>query len=178
MLTDEQIIDDAVISRTLVGPCDEISQAWERIKSRLAKKSKKKPLDDNSAYFPLAACLADHIKVVSREAIIGEGQLKAWCKDFRLMVDRDKRTTEQIYDIIGAVFADDFWRTNIRSAAKLRLRWNEGKLTRLTDSKCCAPSGRIEFHTEPLEFSQPGEQPLDEEITQGIRERRGLFHKG
>ena len=44
------------------------------------------------------------------------------------MCEQDKRTPEQIKNMISWIFNDAFWSKTIRSMDKLRLRWNEGKL--------------------------------------------------
>lgn len=80
-------------------------------------------------YFFLSELLRDKIKEVNSEAIINESTMVSWCKDFDLMVRLDKRSVERIKEKIELVFAPgEFWGGVIRSAGKLRIRWNEGKL--------------------------------------------------
>jgi 3-hydroxyisobutyrate dehydrogenase-like beta-hydroxyacid dehydrogenase len=65
----------------------------------------------------------------SPDARIKENQVRGWSDDFRLMVERDKRTLEDLDRIIDMVFNDPFWSTVIRSAGKLREQWNAGKVS-------------------------------------------------
>lgn len=84
---------------------------------------------DNKIYLPLSEKLKGKILSVSPEAKIIDSQLNAWANDFRLMVEQDKRTVQEIETLIEQVFQNDFWKTNIRSAGKLRQQWNDGKMT-------------------------------------------------
>lgn len=82
-------------------------------------------------YQSLAKTLEQAIRDTGSEAKITEKQVQSWANDMRLIVEQDKRTVEDIRQKIEAVFADKFWRQQIRSGNKLRLRWNEGKLDSL-----------------------------------------------
>lgn len=64
-------------------------------------------------------------------AKITEAQIKEWSSDFDKINRLDGRSVDDIRLMVKNIFADDFWSKNIRSAGKLRLRWNEGKLDRL-----------------------------------------------
>lgn len=62
------------------------------------------------------------------DMLLKDSVLPEWANTFRLMQEQDKRTSVQILEKIKKVFEDPFWSKQIRSAGKLRLRWNEGKL--------------------------------------------------
>jgi hypothetical protein len=120
--------------KDISSPMKDISpQGVKDISSSLhiIEKNKKKENVDNLKYLPLSETLKKAITHTAPDAIIKESQLKDWCNDFRLMVETDERTEQQIREKIDAVFTDEFWCRNIRSASKLRLRWNEGKLSHL-----------------------------------------------
>jgi hypothetical protein len=110
---------------------------------------------DNLKYLPLSEYLKERILKEAPEAIIKESQIKSWCHDFNLMVEKDKRTEEQIRQKIDAVFSDDFWCRNIRSASKLRLRWNEGKLSHLNVIQVRQRNTEEEFIDEPRAYDMP-----------------------
>ncbi len=50
--------------------------------------------------------------------------ISAWANDIRLMREQDGRTDAEIRELFVAADADDFWRSNIRSPAKLRKLWD------------------------------------------------------
>jgi hypothetical protein len=81
---------------------------------------------------PLSELLLIKIKEQKTEGVFKpERDLPKWSNIFRLMIEQDHRTGEQIEAKIEAVFRDSFWSKQIRSAGKLREKWNEGKLDRL-----------------------------------------------
>lgn len=107
---------------------------------------------ENLKYLPFSITLKERILKLKPEAIIKESQINDWCNDFRLMVEQDHRTEQQMYDKIDAVFSDDFWSGVIRSASKLRLRWNEGKLPSVVQLAHDEPE---EFIDEPRSYDMP-----------------------
>jgi hypothetical protein len=55
-------------------------------------------------------------------------KLPEWANDIRLLRERDGRTHDQIREMFGLANADEFWRTNILSPAKLRKQWDTLRL--------------------------------------------------
>ena len=53
------------------------------------------------------------------------GSLDKWANEFRLMVERDKRTVEQIAAVMEWSQQDSFWQSNILSAGKLREKFDQ-----------------------------------------------------
>jgi predicted phage replisome organizer len=51
--------------------------------------------------------------------------LNSWANDIRLMMERDKRTYEQIKIVIEWCTKDSFWKSNILSASKLRDKFDQ-----------------------------------------------------
>jgi hypothetical protein len=86
----------------------------------------------NSTYLPLSELLRDKIKQSGTDAIFKETDLIKWNNHFRLMVEQDGRTVDQIKAKITAVFEDQFWSKQIRSAGTLREKWKLGRLDRLS----------------------------------------------
>lgn len=93
--------------------------------------------DKNEAFFHLCDLLKSSIIRHNPEARINGATLSKWANTFRLMVEIDKRSYEQIQNMINIIYNTsqlwDGWKTNILSAEKLRLRWNEGKLKNKDD---------------------------------------------
>lgn len=55
-------------------------------------------------------------------------QIAGWCRDVRLMVERDGRTLEQIERAIRWCQADEFWRGNVLSMRSLRKQYDRLRL--------------------------------------------------
>ena len=58
-----------------------------------------------------------------------------WADTFRLMTDRDNRTARQIAQVIRFVTQDEFWSPNVRSASKLREKFDALELAMQRDAK-------------------------------------------
>jgi hypothetical protein len=123
--------------------------------SSIIEKEHKEKNKDNSKYIPLSEYLKERLIKESPDAIIKESQVKDWCNDFRLMVEQDKRTDQQIREKIDAVFSDSFWCRTIQSASKLRLRWNEGKLSHLNVVQIGHDDPPEEFVDSPNAYDMP-----------------------
>lgn len=52
-------------------------------------------------------------------------KVESWSEPIRLMVEQDERTHDEIWALWKKVRADDFWRTNILSTAKLRQKFDQ-----------------------------------------------------
>ena len=97
----------------------------------------------NGKYLYMSEELKSKIISTGSSALITDAKLRSWANDFRLMIECDKRTEQQVLDKIEEVFNDIFWKSVIRSAGTLRLRWNEGKLDRLGES-------RVQGYSQPV----------------------------
>ena len=53
-----------------------------------------------------------------------ESQKQKWADHIRLMIERDKRTPQQIHNMIDWCQSNDFWKQNILSTAKLRKQYD------------------------------------------------------
>lgn len=81
--------------------------------------------DENSDAFRAAETLAAHVRSASPKAKITAAQMQNWANTMRLMVEQDDRTFDEITEMIAWVDRDDFWRSNILSAKKLREQWTQ-----------------------------------------------------
>lgn len=73
---------------------------------------------DNSAEMQLSVLLFDLMRQNNPDC--KEPSLQGWCKHIDLMLRIDKRTPEQIREIIKFSQKDSFWRANVLSTKKLR----------------------------------------------------------
>lgn len=64
---------------------------------------------------------------------ITEAQLQKWADVMRLMMERDKRSFNQIQHMIDWCQHDDFWLTNILSASSLRRNYDKMKVRATTE---------------------------------------------
>lgn len=53
-----------------------------------------------------------------------------WCREIRLMRERDKRTHRAMCELFAWANADEFWQANILSPGKLRQKWDRLVLAR------------------------------------------------
>jgi hypothetical protein len=94
---------------------------------------KGKPFDDSSTETALARRLRTRILENLPNAKVPEDTqkgLRGWCSDFDLMIRKDKRTPEEIEQLIDWAQADSFWQSNILSAGKLRKQFDRLTLER------------------------------------------------
>lgn len=113
-------------------PDSQLSQTGQPIP--IKNNSKEVQKEVNTPYLPLSELLRDKIKQSGTDAIFKETDLIKWSNQFRLMVEQDGRTVDQIKAKITAVFEDSFWSKQIRSVGTLREKWKLGRLDRLNAS--------------------------------------------
>jgi hypothetical protein len=83
---------------------------------------KSKIYDVESIPYQLSLRLFNRIK--ANNDSFKDPNLQKWADDFRLMMDRDKRTQEQIAYLIDWCQQDSFWKANILSPSKLRKQYD------------------------------------------------------
>ncbi len=88
------------------------------IEEDIDKEIKNKYPSDSTPYI-FAKKLKDYILQNNTNAKVPD-DLQKWSKDIDLMIQRDKRTPEQIEQVINFSQNDSFWKANILSAGKLR----------------------------------------------------------
>ena len=94
-------------------------------KSKSPSHESNKKFTPDSVEYQLAMYLFDKIKQNNPAHLdLTESQKQKWADHIRLMIERDKRTPKQIHNMIDWCQADDFWRQNILSTAKLRKQYD------------------------------------------------------
>ncbi len=104
-----------------------IEQNGYRLTTVIEKISKIKPkkvYPEDSIEYRLAQYLKNWILKNNPKARLPKS-LQSWCHDFNKMIRIDKRKPEEIKSIIAWCQKDDFWWTNIRSASKLRIQYDQ-----------------------------------------------------
>lgn len=104
-------------------PTDRIGK--DRVgKDRVGKDNKdsRKSYDYDDIHMQLANKLLTYVK---KNFSPKDTNLEAWANDIRLMMTQDGRTEEQISRVIDWSQNDSFWYANVRSAKKLREKYDE-----------------------------------------------------
>ncbi|MFH1491242.1 MAG: hypothetical protein ABII06_20230, partial [Pseudomonadota bacterium] len=81
-----------------------------------------RPFLSNSDEVRLSELLFE--KILSRNPNQKKPNLQTWAKDVDRMIRIDKRTPEELQDVIEWCQADTFWQNNILSTAKLRSKFD------------------------------------------------------
>ena len=82
---------------------------------------KERIYDPDSNYYQLAERL---FKQICQNQEIKQPNLNRWADDIRKMIEIDKRTEDQVSQMINWSQADSFWAANILSAKKLREKYD------------------------------------------------------
>lgn len=85
--------------------------------------SPKQVYDEDSIHYRLALRLYQNI--LKNNSGHKEPNLQIWANDVRLMMERDKRTEDQIAYLMDWVQNHSFWKTNILSVSKLREKYDQ-----------------------------------------------------
>jgi len=93
------------------------------------KAKPKKKYDENNTYYKMALYFFDKVSVVAEEAgvkhLVAKANLQKWADDFRLLVEKDQVDKRLAKNVMDWVTEDDFWKTNVLSAKKLREKFGE-----------------------------------------------------
>ncbi len=118
----------------------------------LYKEILNKPLKETSTSEPCpdrAVLLANYLKervLINNPGAKVPDNLAKWSKEIGLMLRLDKRTPQEIHDVIDFCQSDSFWMSNILSASSLR-----EKFDRLYMKMKSKNGGTTNTHLEPLE---------------------------
>mgnify|MGYP004467626999 CR=1 FL=1 len=84
---------------------------------------KKREYDENSSSFKLAKYL--YLKIQENDPNAKEPNFQTWADDARKLMELDKRSKENIYNVINWCQQDEFWSSNILSVKKLRSQFTQ-----------------------------------------------------
>lgn len=116
---------------------------------------KSKIYDTESVYYQLALRFVNRIK--ENSPFFKEPNLQKWADDIRLMLERDKRTEEQVAYLIDWCQQDSFWKSNILSPAKLRKQFDQ-LVIKIRSDKSKEKSGK----TKLITTNRPSHLPMPE----------------
>ncbi|WP_143474367.1 hypothetical protein [Proteiniborus sp. DW1] len=84
--------------------------------------------DEDSVYYQAALYLRKKILEFNPKCKVPNDNPKAlekWSDTIRLTIERDKRTIDEMREIMKFVFKDDFWCTVVQSPTNLRKNWDK-----------------------------------------------------
>ncbi|MFD1443009.1 hypothetical protein [Thermoactinomyces vulgaris] len=87
------------------------------------RKRAKRIYDDDSPYMKMAIYFKDRVLSWKPNAKV-PNDLNKWADDFRKLHELDKRTKQEIKDVIDWATSDSFWQANILSPGKLRKQFD------------------------------------------------------
>jgi phage replication O-like protein O len=102
----------------------------EKIKEKNKKNTRQqKTFDEESTYFKMAVYFHEKVSAVAKDAgvehLIKKANLQKYADDFRKLIEVDGVNKRLAKDVMDWLPTDDFWRTNILSAKKLREKFTE-----------------------------------------------------
>lgn len=100
----------------------------ETPQSKRKVKDKDKEYGHDSAEYSLAEFLFSRIR--ENNSTFKEPDLQKWAHDMDLLLRIDKRPLEEVREIVNFAQSNDFWKTNILSAGKLRKQYDQLKMQR------------------------------------------------
>ncbi len=121
-------------------------------KSGTSHKKAVRKFAEDSTEMKLALYLFAKIKKNNPEhKSLTDSQKQKWADSIRLMIERDKRTPQQIHNMIDWCQADDFWKQNILSTAKLRKQYDtmRPKAKAEWERRGIQPSGSAKVADDP-----------------------------
>jgi phage replication O-like protein O len=93
------------------------------------KKRSSKQYDENNTYFKMALYFHEKVSVVAKDAgvehLIKKANMQKWADDFRKLIEIDEVDKRLAKDVMDWVTKDEFWKTNVLSAKKLREKFGE-----------------------------------------------------
>lgn len=100
-----------------------------RIPKNPPKTNKKLKYDKNNTYYKMALYFHSLVSAVAKEAgvehLIKKANLQSWADDFRKLIELDGMDKRLAKNVMDWVTQDDFWKTNVLSAKKLREKFGE-----------------------------------------------------
>ena len=123
-----------------------------------SSKRQERIYDPDSIYYQLADKL---FKQICQNQEIKEPNLNRWADDIRKTIEIDKRTEQQVSNMIEWATTDPFWSSVVLSAKKLREKYEtmRGQANRKNTSGFSKPKGRVE--PLPDHIAHPPKEDID-----------------
>lgn len=153
--------EEQVSSLTTPAPKKTTASQSSSSSSRLAARR------DSGDVVGLCVRLAGRMRINDERAKVAPDSI-AWRDPMRLLLDRDRRTIEDVERVIDWCQTDEFWRSNILSPAALRRQFPRLLLAMRRDDGATGPAARP--------GGKPGGPHDADERARALRERAGSEH--
>jgi phage replication O-like protein O len=136
------LIDRKIIKVNGIGPSggrilgfNKDYDTWDKeIPAEPKSEKKSKPVKppkypEDNTYYKMAVYFHQKVAAVAKEAgvehLIKRANLQTWADDLRKLIELDEVTKQKAKEVMDWVAKDDFWKTNVLSARKLREKFGE-----------------------------------------------------
>lgn len=133
-----------------------------------AESNKKDKYDVENTYFKMAKYFHERISIVAKDAgvehLIAKANLQRYADDFRKIVELDGANKKQVKEVIDYATTDDFWKTNILSADKLRKQFLQLSIRMNAQTQPSQPRKMFDGRDKEIELQkwmQAGNDPND-----------------
>jgi phage replication O-like protein O len=140
-------------------PSYNCSTKKEKIKENNKKNTRQpKTYDEDSSFYKMALYFFDKVSVVANEAgvqhLIKKVNLQKWADEFRKLIEIDEVDKRLAKEVMDWVTQDDFWKTNVLSAKKLREKFGELAIKMKNSQKLKRPKQPKDSRDKDFEFQK------------------------
>lgn len=113
------------------------------VKPKKKKPDTKAKYSEDNSYYKMAMYFFKRVEKVAQEAglphLTKKANMQTWADDMRKLVELDGVTKKLAKEVMDWVVTDDFWKTNILSASKLRKQFDQLAIKLNADKKLLQP---------------------------------------
>jgi len=131
----------------------------KEIKKNIKKNTRqRKTYDEDNTYFKMAKYFFDRVTRVAEDAgiahLINKSNLQSWADDMRKLIEIDKVDKRKAKEVMDWVSEDDFWKTNVLSAKKLREKFSDLAIKMSVSNKKQQPLPKADSRDKEIEFQR------------------------
>ncbi|MEH7157508.1 replication protein [Neobacillus drentensis] len=131
----------------------------EKIKENNKKNTRQpKTYDEDSSFYKMALYFYDKVSAVAEEAgvqhLLKRVNLQKWADEFRKLIEIDGMDKRLAKEVMDWVTQDDFWKTNVLSAKKLREKFGELAIKMKNSQKPKKPKQPSDARDKDIEFQK------------------------
>lgn len=122
--------------------------------------TRKKSFDEDSLPYKIAAYhhkkIMEYAESYGKSHLVRNADLQKWADEYRKMLEIDKVSKDEIRQVIDWVSQDNFWRTNVLSAKKMREKFPELSLKMVSSTQPPQPKidKTLEFRRREIAFQR------------------------
>lgn len=144
---------------------DEVSTSQIDKPKNIVKKQK---YSEDNTYYKMATYFYERVEKVAKEAgiphLIKKSNMQTWAEDMRKLIELDEIDKKLAKDVMDWVTQDDFWKTNILSAKKLRQKFMELAIKMQAQKQPVQPKKQHDSRDKEIELQKwiaEGNDPND-----------------